>query len=189
MEKKPAILRSLFTYWLIQKRYNPWRFLKLPINAMSRRLRWPVSVVILIFPLLMNWENLGSLVGMPPYNGLRMNEQQYQLIQRNPRTYLENYGEEILPRSKTCWKPSIFLKLISCSKIHEAPEVVLMGYGATLEIAKEVQMSFSFQRKIYLSWWNRTLAKELLQGLNQDALILLISSYGTLLTKDLNWRA
>lgn len=69
-------------------------------------------------------------------------------------------------------------------KIHEAPEVVLMGYGATLEIAKEVQMSLLSSGKILYLGETEPLQKELIQGLNQDALILLISSYGTLLTKD-----
>ena len=130
-------------------------------------------------------KTLAHLVGMPPYNGLRMNEQQYQLIQSNPRTYLENYSEEIITSIQDVLKtidiPEIDQLL---KKIHEAPEVVLMGYGATLEIAKEVQMSFLSSGKILYLGETEPLQKELLQGLNQDALILLISSYGTLLTKD-----
>lgn len=130
-------------------------------------------------------KTLAHLVGMPPYNGLRMNEQQYQLIQSNPQAYLENYSEEIITSIQDVLKtidiPEIDQLL---KKIHEASEVVLMGYGATLEIAKEVQMSFLSSGKILYLGETEPLQKELLQGLNQDALILLISSYGTLLTKD-----
>jgi|GEM_PF-1090188 len=128
---------------------------------------------------------LANLVGMPPYNGLRMNEQEYRLLQNDPKEYLENYSAEIITSIQDVLKtidiPEIDQLL---KKINDASEVVLMGYGATLEIAKEVQMSFLSSGKILYLGETEPLQKELITDLNPYALIILISSYGTLLTKD-----
>lgn len=130
-------------------------------------------------------KTLGNLVGMPPYNGLRMNEQEYRLLQTDPKEYLENYSDEIITSIKDVLKtidiPEIDQLL---QKIHDASEVVLLGYSATLEIAKEVQVSFLSSGKILYLGETEPLQKELIKGLNDQALIILISSYGTLLTKD-----
>ncbi|MGL4696973.1 MurR/RpiR family transcriptional regulator [Enterococcus larvae] len=128
---------------------------------------------------------LQQLDGITPYSGLRMNEKDFQLLQKDPKAYLTSYSEEITASIHDVLK-TIDIEEIDqlLHKIHVASEVVLIGYSSTLELAKEVQSAFLSSRKILYIGETEQLQKELIDQLDKNALIIVISSYGTLLTKN-----
>lgn len=128
---------------------------------------------------------LQQLGGLTPYSGLRMNENDFRLLQKDPKAYLTSYSEEITASIQDVLT-TIDIDEIDqlLHQIHTASEVVLIGYSSTLELAKEVQTSFLSSRKILYIGETEQLQKELVEQLDEQALIIVISSYGTLLTKN-----
>lgn len=130
-------------------------------------------------------DGLQVLNGFTPYSGLRMNEKDFHLLQKDPKSYLISYSEEITASIQDVLQ-TIDIDEIDqlLHDIHQASEVVLIGYSSTLELAKEVQTAFLSSKKILYIGETEELQKELIDQLDKNALIIAISSYGTLLTKN-----
>ena len=130
-------------------------------------------------------EGLKVLNRLTPYSSLRMKNTEFQLLQQDPHAYLANYAQEITSAVNdvvATIDPDEIDQLLF--KIHQASEVILIGYSATLELARDVQASFLFSKKIFFVGETDDVQEALVDSADTQSLIIVISSYGTLLTKN-----
>ncbi|MGC6767291.1 MurR/RpiR family transcriptional regulator [Enterococcus sp. LJL128] len=127
---------------------------------------------------------LTALISLSPYNALRMNTVQFQLLKEEPESYLKNYSEEITTAVQDVLQ-TIDIRVIDelLQEIHNASTVVLIGYSATLELAKDIQTSLLSSKKVVFLGETEDLQQKLITSLDKQSVIIVISSYGTLLTK------
>lgn len=129
-------------------------------------------------------EFLSQLTAMRGSSALRMKEKELSFIKQEPLAYLASYGKEISDSIQDVIQ-SIDNKQVDqiLQAIFEADQVVLIGYSATLELARDLQMSFLSNNKLCFVGETPARQKELLTPLTKKSVIITISSYGTLLNK------
>lgn len=129
-------------------------------------------------------DSLVSLGSMKKHNGLRMKEQELKELASNPKDYLNSYGSEIITAINDVIQ-SVDLEQIDTvlADIHQAKEVVLLGYSATLDLAKDVQTSFLLCHKLVLVGETEAVQHALVDALTKNSVVLVLSSYGSILTR------
>lgn len=129
-------------------------------------------------------ESLVSLGSMKKHSGLRMKDQELHELAADPRSYLDSYGSEIITAINDVVQ-SIDLDQVDSilANIHHAKEVVLFGYSATLDLAKDVQTNFLLCHKLVFVGETKAVQQALVDNLTKDSIVLVLSSYGSILTR------
>lgn len=134
------------------------------------------------FPYLR--EVLGSLSAMKSHNGLRMREQELLNLKNDPKNYLTSYGQEIIDSIHDVIATIDIGKIDSfLEEIHSAEEILIIGYSSTLELAKDMQISFLSNRKLIFVGETEAIQRQFVRQLQKKSMVIVISSYGTLLNK------
>lgn len=68
--------------------------------------------------------------------------------------------------------------------IHEAQEVILIGYSSTLDLAKSMQTSLMMSNKITVVPEEEALLNTMIQQANEQTMIIVFSSFGTIFNKN-----
>ncbi|MFD1901905.1 MurR/RpiR family transcriptional regulator [Enterococcus termitis] len=129
-------------------------------------------------------DSLVSFGSMKKHNGLRMKEQELTDLANDPKNYLVSYGNEITTAVKDVLQ-TIDIEQVDqiLADIHQAEEVVLIGYSSTLELAKELQTSFLLSQKLVFVGETEETQQSFVNELSEQSVVIVISSYGSLLNK------
>ncbi|WP_086315405.1 hypothetical protein A5821_002890 [Enterococcus sp. 7F3_DIV0205] len=129
-------------------------------------------------------ESLVSLGTMKKHSGLRMKEQELTDLKNDPKTYLDSYAAEIITAVNDVLQ-TIDIKQVDqiLADIHRAEEVVLIGYSATLELAKDLQTSFLLSQKLIFVGETEETQQAFVEDLSEKSIVIVISSYGSLLNR------
>lgn len=136
---------------------------------------------------LSSFSNLRDLLNtnqqMKSYNYLRMKESDFQQVQERPDAFLADYAGEITAALKdvldTIDYASVDQLLL---KIAEADKILLIGYTTTLELARNIQVDFIAANKLTFVPETDALQKKAILQADDKTVILVLSSYGTILT-------
>lgn len=130
-------------------------------------------------------ESLIGMNAMKSHNGLRLKEKELKELKSDPKAFLLSYEEEI-HRAMTDVIQTIDIEAIDqlLEAIHQAKEVILIGYSSTLELAKDIQTAFISNQKLLFVAETEEIQQSFVKQLNKDSMVLVISSYGTLLNKN-----
>lgn len=130
-------------------------------------------------------ESLSTFVTMKSHSSLRMKEKELFELKKDPKTFLLSYEEEI-HQAMTDVIQTINIEAIDqlLEAIHQAKEVILIGYSSTLELAKDIQTAFISNQKLLFVAETEEIQQSLVKQLSKDSMVLVISSYGTLLNKN-----
>ncbi|UXC26464.1 MurR/RpiR family transcriptional regulator [Enterococcus raffinosus] len=128
-------------------------------------------------------EALDTNERMKSYNSLRMKKADFQQLQDQPETFLTNYAAEISAALQDILT-NMDYGLVDCllKKIRDAERVILIGYTTTLELARNMQVDFIASNKLTHVPENEALQKIAIQQADENTVILVLSSYGTILT-------
>lgn len=133
-------------------------------------------------------ELLNTNQQMKSYNYLRMKETDFQQLQEQPDLFLGNYAAEITKALQDVLGkidyPSVDLLL---EKIQQAKKVVLIGYTTTLELARTMQTGFIASNKLTHVPETTDLQEKAIREADEQTVILVLSSYGTILTSHVEW--
>lgn len=129
-------------------------------------------------------ESLVSLGTMKKHSGLRMKEQELTALKNDPTEYLSSYGNEIITAIQDVLQ-TIDTEQVDqlLTDIHQAEEIILIGYSSTLELAKELQTSFLMSQKLVYVGETEETQQAFIEGLDQNSMVIVISSYGSLLNR------
>lgn len=128
--------------------------------------------------------SLVSLGAMKKHSGLRMKEQELLELKNDPKSYLTSYGAEITTAVNDVLQ-TIDIQQVDqlLADIHQAEEIVLIGYSATLDLAKDLQTSFLLSQKLVFVGETAETQQFFVEGLTEKSIVLVISSYGSLLNR------
>lgn len=129
-------------------------------------------------------EALVSLGTLKKHSGLRMKEQELIDLKNDPKTYLNAYGNEIATAINDVLQ-TIDIDQIDqiLTDIHQAEEIVLIGYSSTLDLAKDLQTSFLLSQKLIFVGETEETQQAFVEELNEKSVVIVISSYGSLLNR------
>lgn len=129
-------------------------------------------------------ESLVSLGTMNKHSGLRMKEQELIDLKHDPKSYLTSYGAEIATALNDALE-TIDIEQVDhiLADIHQAREVILIGYSATLELAKDLQTSFLLSQKLVFVGETEEAQQAFVNELSEQSIVIVISSYGSLLNR------
>ncbi|MGO3728269.1 MAG: MurR/RpiR family transcriptional regulator [Enterococcus viikkiensis] len=117
------------------------------------------------------------------YNALRMRASDFQQLQEQPEIFLTNYAAEITSALKDTLEKIDYQEIDQLlEKIQQAEKIILIGYTTTLELARNMQIAFSASNKLIHVPENEELQKKAIQQADEQTVILVLSSYGTILT-------
>jgi DNA-binding MurR/RpiR family transcriptional regulator len=129
-------------------------------------------------------EALVSFGTLKRHNGLRMKEQELTDLKADPQSYLAAYGAEITTAVNDVLQTIDFEQVDQLlATIHQAQDVVIIGYSSTLDLARELQTAFILSKKMTFVAETEELQLSLVEELHEEAVVLVISSYGSLLNK------
>lgn len=129
-------------------------------------------------------ESLIVLGTMKKHSGLRMKEQELTELKDDPKSYLASYGSEIITAVNDVLE-TIDIEQVDriLADIHQAGEVILIGYSATLELAKDLQTSFLLSQKLVFVGETEDTQQAFVEELSEKSIVIVISSYGSLLNR------
>ena len=129
-------------------------------------------------------ESLVSLGTMKGHSGLRMKEHELTDLKHDPKSYLASYGTEIITAVNDVLE-TIDIEQVDhiLADIHQAQEVILIGYSATLELAKDLQTSFLLSQKLIFVGETEETQQAFVDELSEQSIVIVISSYGSLLNR------
>lgn len=129
-------------------------------------------------------ESLVSLGTMKKHSGLRMKEQELTDLKNDPKGYLTSYSAEIITAINDVLQTLDIAQVDQIlADIHEAEEVVLIGYSSTMELAKELQTSFLLSQKLIFVGETEETQEAFVTELSEKSIVIVISSYGSLLNR------
>lgn len=119
------------------------------------------------------------------FQGLRMSKKEAQHIQSNPQEYLQFYANEIKQSIDDVVSHLNHAEIDRLlQNIHEAQEVILIGYSSTLDLAKSMQTSLMMSNKITIVPEEEALLNTMIQQANEQTMIIVFSSFGTIFNKN-----
>ncbi|MBO0439863.1 MurR/RpiR family transcriptional regulator [Candidatus Enterococcus ikei] len=129
-------------------------------------------------------ESLIVLGTMKKHSGLRMKEQELIDLKDDPKSYLTSYGAEIITAVNDVIA-TIDIEQVDhlLADIHQADEVILIGYSSTLELAKDLQLSFLLNQKLVFVGETAETQQAFVEELSEKSIVIVISSYGSLLNR------
>lgn len=134
------------------------------------------------FPYLR--EALGAFSTLQGHSGLRMKEVELTILKNDPKSYLASYGQEIIASINDTIATINIEEIDALLKdIHAAEEILIIGYSSTLELAKDMQVSFLSNRKLLFVGETDAIQRRFVKQLRKNSMVFVISSYGTLLNK------
>ncbi|OJG68334.1 hypothetical protein RV09_GL001581 [Enterococcus moraviensis] len=129
-------------------------------------------------------ESLVSLASMKKHSGLRMKEQELLDLTNDPKSYLASYGTEIITAINDVLETIDIAQVDNIlADIHQAEEVILIGYSSTLDLAKDLQTSFLLSQKLIFVGETEETQQAFVEELSKDSVIIVISSYGSVLNR------
>ncbi|ALS01889.1 hypothetical protein ATZ33_11010 [Enterococcus silesiacus] len=129
-------------------------------------------------------DSLVSLGAMKKHSGLRMKEQELLELKNDPKGYLTSYGAEITTAINDVLQ-TIDIQQVDqlLADIHQAEEIVLIGYSATLDLAKDLQTAFLLSQKLVFVGETEETQQAFVEELSEKSIVIVISSYGSLLNR------
>ncbi|MEI5993531.1 MurR/RpiR family transcriptional regulator [Candidatus Enterococcus mansonii] len=129
-------------------------------------------------------DSLVSLGSMKNHRGLRMKEQELIDLKNDPKQYLDSYGAEIITAIHDVLQTIDIAQVDQLlADIHQAEDVLIIGYSSNLELAKDLQTSFLLSHKLIFVGETEETQHAFVEQLTAKSIVIVISSYGSLLNR------